>query len=222
WDWDPVLDVSMPVPAEYMDGRALRRLTESFQGCELGRLRGRDRATVPVTNEDLYDRGESRNRERNRECRPLVTAPVALQPPKGVGPGKHEAGHHVAGDVHVHQFVQEVPVAEERAHRMHVDDVAAAGKTKAGGMVHPPVDRDHRQRAGETGDRDRDAAREMRARRETVPAVDVDPDEDRLHEEGEALDREAKPEHASEGPGETGPEETHLEAENRAGDDAGR
>src|SRR3954468_7364848 len=48
-------------------------------------------------------------------------------------------------------------------------------------MVHPAVDRDHQQRAGDTGERDREAAHEMCPWREPIPAVDVDPDEDRLH-----------------------------------------
>ena len=85
-------------------------------------------------------------------------------------------------------------------------------------VVHPAVDRDHHQRAGEAGDHDRDAAQEVRARREPVPAVDVDPDEDRLEEEREALDREAEPEHAAERRGEVRPQQAHLEAEDRAGD----
>ena len=61
---------------------------------------------------------------------------------------------------------------------------------------------------------------EVRARRQPVPAVDVDPDEDRLEEEREALDREAEAEHAAERGGEVRPQQPHLEAEDRAGDHA--
>src|SRR6266404_2621359 len=89
-------------------------------------------------------------------------------------------------------------------------------------MVHPAVHRDHHQRAGEAGEDDGEAAEEMHARRETAPSVRVDADEDRLEEEREALDREAEPEHAAERAGERGPQQPHLEAEDRAGDDAGR
>src|ERR671936_1893660 len=86
---------------------------------------------------------------------------------------------------------------------------------EAGWAVHPAVDRDHRQGAGEAGDRNRDAAGEVGAGREPVPAIDVDADEDRLHEEGEALDREAEAEDAAEPGGEGGPQEAHLETEDR-------
>ena len=48
------------------------------------------------------------------------------------------------------------------------------------------------------GDHDRDAGQEVRARRQPVPAVDVDRDEDRLDEEREALEREAEPEDVAE------------------------
>src|SRR3954447_1908193 len=58
----------------------------------------------------------------------------------------------------------------------------------------------------------------MPARRQPVPAVDVDADEDRLEEEREALDRESEPEDRPEGPGEVRPQEAHLKAEDRAGD----
>ena len=97
----------------------------------------------------------------------------------------------------MHELVPEVAVLEQRGERVHVDDLAVL-EPEAAGMVHPAVDGDHHQRAGEAGEHDRDAAREVRARREAVPAVDVDADEDRLDEEREALDREAEAEHAAE------------------------
>ena len=54
--------------------------------------------------------------------------------------------------------------------------------------------------------------------RELVPAVGVDPDEDRLQEEREPLDREPEPEHAAERGREVRPQQPHLEAQDRAGD----
>ncbi len=89
-------------------------------------------------------------------------------------------------------------------------------------MVHPAVDRDHRQRPGDAGDRDGDAAGEVGSRGKPVPAVDVDADEDRFHEEGEAFDRKSETEDAAEAGGETGPQQAHLETEDRARDDTGR
>src|SRR5206468_3743769 len=69
-------------------------------------------------------------------------------------------------------------------------------------------------------DRDRYATPEVRSRREPIPAVDVDPDEDRLEEEREALEREAESEHVPEARDEVRPEQAELEAQDRAGDDA--
>jgi hypothetical protein len=89
-------------------------------------------------------------------------------------------------------------------------------------MVHPAVDRDHRQRPGDAGNRDRDAAGEVGARGEPAPAVDVDADEDRLHEKGEAFDRKSETEDAAEAGGETRPQQAHLETEDRARYDPGR
>ena len=120
----------------------------------------------------------------------------------------------------MHELVPEVAVAKQRLDGMHVDRLAVA-QPEAGRVIHPAVDRDHRQRAGEAGDRDRDAAGEVGAGREAVPAVDVDADEDRLQEEGEALDREAKAEDVAEAGGEVGPEQAQLEAEDRPGHDPG-
>ena len=62
----------------------------------------------------------------------------------------------------------------------------------------------------------------MRSRRQPPPPVHVDADEDRLDEEREALDREAQPEHRPERGHEVGPQQAHLEAEDRAGDDPDR
>src|SRR5438128_12430558 len=52
-------------------------------------------------------------------------------------------------------------------------------------------------------------------RRLSPPAVDVDTDEDRFHEKGEAFNRKSETEDAAEGGGEAQPQEAHLEAEDR-------
>ena len=68
--------------------------------------------------------------------------------------------------------------------------------------------------------RDEDAGQQVRPRRDPVPAVEVDAEEDRLGEEGEPLERER---HADDRPGglhELGPEQPELEGEHRARDRA--
>ena len=64
------------------------------------------------------------------------------------------------------------------------------------------------------------AAHKCGPRREPVPAVDVDGDEDRLQEEEDPLDREADPEDVAEAAHEPRPEQAELEGEDRAGDGA--
>ena len=121
----------------------------------------------------------------------------------------------------MHELVPEVRVAEERRPRVHVDR-AAVHQAEPARVVHPAVDGDHHQRAGDAGDHDDDAARQVLARRDPVPRVDVDRDEDRLEEEREALEREAEPEDVPERRHELRPQQPELEAEDRAGHDPDR
>ena len=58
------------------------------------------------------------------------------------------------------------------------------------------------------------------ARREPVPAVDVDRDEDRLQEEEDPLDRERDPEGVAESAREPRPQQPQLEREDRPADGA--
>ena len=95
-------------------------------------------------------------------------------------------------------------------------------RSNPGRVVHPAVDGDHESRAREARDHDRDSGQHMRAGRQAVPAVDVDRDEDRLDEEGRALERERHPEHLAPLLHELRPQEAELEREDGAGDDADR
>ena len=93
---------------------------------------------------------------------------------------------------------------------------------KPGRVLHPAVDADHHQRAAEAGDHDRDPGEHVRARRQAVPAVDVDRDEDRLDEEREALERERQAEDVAVGGHELRPQQPELEREDRPRHDADR
>src|SRR5204863_4489061 len=151
----------------------------------------------------------------------LVAARAPAQTTDRVGGGDQEAGDDVTGEIHVDELVPEVAVAKERLPRMHVDGFAVT-QMEAGRMIHPAIDRDHRQRPGDAGNRDRDAASEMGSRGEPATAVGVDPDEDRFHEEGEAFNRKSETEDAPEAGGEARPQQAHLETEDRARYDPGR
>jgi hypothetical protein len=86
--------------------------------------------------------------------------------------------------------------------------------------VHPRVRRDDEERRCETADDEREATEEVGAWCEAIPAVEVERQEDRLDEEGEALEAER---HADDAAGEfhePRPEQPELEREHRAGDGA--
>jgi hypothetical protein len=121
----------------------------------------------------------------------------------------------------VHVLAPELRVAEQRLPRVHVDRAAIA-QGEPGGMIHPAVNRDDEQRAGHSGDRDRDPAGEVQPWRQPVPAVGVDPNEDGLNEEREALQREAKAEDVAEIRHPLGPQRAELEGQDRSGDHAHR
>ena len=67
---------------------------------------------------------------------------------------------------------------------------AVRGDVEADGVVHPRVRGDDEERARDAGEDDRHGAQHVRARRQAVPAEQVDADEDRLDEEREALQHE--------------------------------
>ena len=110
-------------------------------------------------------------------------------------------------------------------------NIAAHGSTSVtcrrgwepGGIVHPGVDRDHAERADDAGDIAIGISMaRWRRRRHPAPAVEVDAEEDRLDEERQPLERERQPKHVAEPAHQTGPQQTHLEAEDGSGHRADR
>ncbi len=218
-DRDPVLHLAVVVPAAERQRRAALGVADALERGELRRLGLRDLARRPVADDELHRRGERRDRQRDRQRDPLVAAPAPAQPPDRVRARHEEARDDEPREVHVHELVGDVRVAEQRLDGIDVGDLAV-DEGEAAGVVHPRVDRQHEQRAGHPREHDRKPAEEVRARRHAVPAVDVDPDEDRLDEEREPLEREAQPEDRAERAHEAGPQQAHLEAQDRAGHDA--
>ena len=115
----------------------------------------------------------------------------------------------------------QVRVAEQRAPRLDVYR-APVLQPEPGRIVHPRVDGDDEQRAGEARDHDGDAAQQVQPWRHAVPAVDVDRDEDRLDEERESFEAEGEAEDVPERGHEVRPQQAHLEREDRPGDDTDR
>ncbi len=98
----------------------------------------------------------------------------------------------------------------------HVDDLRTCGRVEHRGeridfdehavhdaesrwRVHPCVDRDD-ERAGErAAERDHHTREHMCRRPQAIPAVEIEPEEDRLEKEGETFQRKR---HSDDGPGE--------------------
>jgi hypothetical protein len=209
------------VPAEQVLGRAPGGCREAFYRGELGRLVRGHVAGRPVADDDLERRGDGRGCHGDAECGALVAAAAAAQERPGVGAGDQEAAHDEGGEVHVRVLAVEHRVGEQRLPGVDVRG-PPIDQGEPGGMVHPGVDRDDEERAGDAGHRDRDAGQEVRPGAQPVPAVGVDPDKDGLKEEGEALQREAEPEHVAEVLHPHWPQQSELERQDRAGDDAHR
>jgi len=216
---DAVDDRVAVVPAEQVLGGAPGGLCQAFHRGELDRLVGRDVTGRPVADDHLQRRGDARGRHRDAERRPLVTAAAASQECPGVGTAYQEAGHDVGGEVHVRVLAVEHRVGEQRPPRVHVGR-PAVDQGEPGRVVHPGVDGDDEERAGDAGERDREAGQEMRSRREPVPAVGVNADEDGFEEEGEALEGEAQSEHVPEVLHPYRPQQPEFEGQDRAGDHA--
>ena len=110
---------------------------------------------------------------------------------------------------------------EKRLEYVDVDDAARVDRDAAG-RVHPGVGRKDTECAEEPGRRKREADQEVGTRAQALPAVEVDADEDRLHEEGQALDCKPEAEGGAEAAHHSRPQDPELEREDRPGDRADR
>ena len=192
-DLDPEahLAARLVVEAAERERRAARGLLQPFHRGQLDRLALGDLAPGPVADDHLHRRAQRRERERHDERGAVVVVALALQPRERVDAGDDEPADEVAREVHVDQLVPHVRV-QQRLPRARVEHLAVRREVEPDRVVHPAVDRDHVERAREAREHDRDAGQEVRALGEPVPAVDVDRDEDRLDEERDALQREAR------------------------------
>jgi hypothetical protein len=209
------------IQAEQVLGGALGGVREPFHRGQLDRLVDRHVTGRPVTDDDLKRRGDAGGRHRDAERGALVAAAPAAQERPRVRAAEQEAADDVGGEVHVDVLAPEQRVVEQRLPRVHVDRAAAA-EGETGRVVHPAVDRDDEERARHAGDGDRNAAREMRPRLKPVPPISINTYEYGFEEEGEALKREAEPEHVTEVLHPHRPQQPELEGQDRAGDDAHR
>ena len=103
-------------------------------------------------------------------------------------------------------------------HRPGVDVDRRAGRRQreADRVLHPGVDGQHHDRGHGAADRHRDAAPPVLPRRQPIPAVEIQAEEDRLDEERVALEREGRPDQRPGEGHEARPEQAQLERQRRA------
>src|SRR5204863_829648 len=92
------------------------------------------------------------------------------------------------------------------------------GKLKAGRGVHPGIGRDDKPGRGQSTDPDRKGTQPVYTRRETIPAIKVDAEENGLKEEGKALKGKERPDDSTNKFDVGWPEQTQFELDNGAGD----
>ena len=155
--------MAVRIPAEQMLRCAARGFVEALECGELYGLSPSHVAGRPVAHEHLHRRGQRRDRQRDRQRGALVASPATAKAAERIRRRHYESRNNVGGEIHVDQLVPQEAVAEQRGERMHVHHLARA-EPEARRVLHPRVDRDHHERAGEARDRDRDPAREVRPR----------------------------------------------------------
>ena len=132
-----------------------------------------------------------------------------------------EPGDEQGGQQEVHQLVAQRRV-EDGAPRMNRGHLAGRAQREPMRRVHPGVGGEDRERSQQREERQRRAQPQVQPRRQSVPAEDVDRDEDRLEKERDPFDGERQPEHVAEAAEQPGPEDAQLEREHRAGHRAHR
>ncbi len=219
-DPDCALDAVLGADSAEVLGHVPVGRLHALHGGELDRLVVGDRPGGGVAHQELEGRRDRRHGERDQQAETVVAVAPSPQHPDGVDGRDQKARHQVGGQDHVRDLVGDRGV-EDDLQRLDVGDLPVDEREPLR-LIHPGVGGDHGEGAAEPGDHDRNARPEVRPAREPLPAVDVDRDEDRLHEEEDPLDREQDPEHAAEAPRELGPQEPELERQHGAGDGAHR
>ncbi len=207
-------------PASDPERRAALGLEVALHGRQLDRLPVGHEARAQVAGDGL-EQGRRRPDQQGHGQRATVERVTRLaEQGQGVDARHHEAGGRVGRERHVEHLGEGGRVHHRR------DGVDVDGPpfhpAEAGGRVHPGVGDDHEDPGEHAADRDGPARGQVRARGDALPAVQVDSEEDRLGEEGEALEREGHADDGARALHEGGPQQSQLEAQHGAGDGAHR
>src|SRR5205807_3569151 len=101
---------------------------------------------------------------------------------EGVDSSNSKAASHVTGQNHVYRLVGRTGV-ENGLNGINACQLAV-GKLKAGWSIHPGIGRDDKPGRGQSTDPDGKGTQPVYTRRETIPAIQVDTEEEGLQEEG--------------------------------------
>jgi hypothetical protein len=194
------------------------RLELPFKRGELDGLRPGDRSRGPVARDGLERGAEGAHRQPEQHRPPHARRVVSAQSRRGVNRSDPESAYEPGGQDHVNDLRTRrgIQHGEDRLGRDHL----VSPQRVSLGAVHPRVGRDDEHGGGESRDRDRNPREPVRARREAVPSVKIDPGEDRFDEEGNRLEREGKSDDRPERPHEPRPEEPEFKREDGSRDGA--
>ncbi len=135
-------------------------------------------------------------------------------------PGHRKAGGGKRGQGHVQRLLERGGVQHGRD-GIDVGDLAA-DDLESGRRVHPRIGGHHEDSRGHPAQGHRHSGPDVRQRRDPVPAVEIDPEEDGLGEEGKALQRERHPDDPAGVLHELRPQQDQLEGQHRSRDGADR
>jgi hypothetical protein len=191
-----------------------------LQRRELHRLVPRDETRAHVAAERQEHGGRPPDREGDLQGFPMEQVLPVSQKKVRVDPRDREAGRGEGGEGHVYRLGERRRIG----HRREGGDVdqPPVRKREARGTVHPGVGGDDEDPGEDPPEGYENAGGEVEAGGDAVPAVQVDPEEDRLGEEGESLQGEGEPDDPARERHEPGPQQPQFEGEDGSGDRAHR
>ena len=156
-----------------------------LHGRQFGRLPARHDAGAQIARQGLDEGGRRAYQQRHRHGSTMECMTGVAQQVECMDAGHDEARGRVGRERHM-QGLGERGRVEHRRDRVDVDRPAVY-EVKAGRRVHPGIGDHHEDARQPAAHRHEPAGREMGTRRDAIPAVEVDAEEDRFGEEGEPL-----------------------------------
>ena len=209
------------IHATDVDRRAALGVLEPFHRRELHRLVHRDMPRGPVARDDLQRHDRAGNDERDQEADPSVRAHGCRAAARARAAWRRGSPVTMNAARIMCVASGHSDVLNSAAHGCTSTTFPSTSRNPVGVFMNPFAATTKNADAT-PGDADRHAAPEVHLRRQPVPAVEVDADEDRLGEEREALDRERQAHDVAVGGHPPRPEDPELERQDRARDRADR